>query len=352
MEIYVLLFNFIIVMYIALSNKNNKKQTKLFCNIILVLLILIQGLRSIDIGEDSIVYVEWFQRYIFLRDTKTIKEILLLNDGVDIGYKFLNIFISFFTSNYHVLFFIVSFLIIILIIKFIQYNVENAFLGILIFLGINFFITSMVSWRQFIAIGFVIWQLHFYLKKKYYLVLLFAILGFLFHDTSIIFSITLLFSFILAKYKINPIIILLLGIFVILFKEIFAKIVLIILPDLSFYNLFDGKIKIGKMRMLMNFIEFVIVIYVYKYLKNEKNLMSVYMLCFSIILGILSLFVPYMFRLNYYFDFFLIILIPEIAYYNKEKKWFFISIVSSCYVFYIYYLSNNPGNTVPYKFFF
>lgn len=355
MEIYLLLFNVTIVLGIAKNYNDNQKSNKTFCNIVLVLIVLVQGLRSISIGEDSIVYVTWFYKYISMNRMISFKDILLLDDGVDLGYKIINVLISFFTFNYHALFFVVSTLIWVLLIKFIQKNVANSLLGILLIFSLNFFLTSMVSLRQFIALSIVIWQLPYYLKRQYPMIIILSLLGFLFHDTSLILSLVLLFSYILVRLKINPLFIFLCFIFVFVFKEYFVKLASFLIPGLQYYDIFREKIVVSKIRILLNFIELFTVLYVYKKnIKSEKNLIVVNILCFSIICGFLDLFISYMFRINYYFDFFLIVLIPEIVCFNKNKNhnFSFIFLVSLCFVFFSYYLSYNPGNTVPYKFFF
>ena len=70
-------------------------------------------------------------------------------------------------------------------------------------------------------------------------------------------------------------------------------------------------------------------------------------------MGFLAAKIPFMFRISYYFDYFMIFLIPDLLMSIKtsNKKMFYILeglVLIASMVIYVYYLSTNPGNTVPY----
>lgn len=357
MTVYIILMLGILVAGILCFSKGeSENNTKIFCNISLFMMLIVQCLRGNGVGEDTAAYIDWFNEYC---DMSTVTSFLHPWRDIDVGYSILNIVISRFTTNEHALIIVVSILIVLLHIKFIQKTSKDSFVSVMLFLGCNFFITSMVSWRQFIAMGMVVWMYPLLLEKKYIKALFVMALAFCFHDTAIFVGGALLVSVLLANDYKSSWLILLLGIAFIPMTDIFVNKILTFLPAYQLYfngaitN--DASIGIGKLRWVYLFTQFylmIIILLVKKYHTQKITVMSSLM-AFAIVIGLLGMFVPYVFRISYYFDYFMLILIPELL--PKKSRYGLvikIGITFFSMALYVYYLSYNPGQTVPYKFCF
>ncbi len=349
---------FVLILLIMLSaaicfeRGNTRRARRRFCNITIILFLLVQCLRSFSVGEDTVAYVEWFKEYC---EIDTVTSLYHPWRDIDLGYSILNILLSRITDNPRVLLCIVSAIIVILHVKFIQYHVKDVFLGVMLFMGLNFFLTSMVSWRQFIALGIIIWMYPALQKKRYLKAFLILALGCLFHDTAILFGIIIIVGSLFSKHRIGGFVVLVIGFAVILLLPIVNKLVLRLLPAYSSY--FDSpssRGSIGKLRIVYMIMDLALILLLYnskKYRARSYSLLSI-LIATSFVSGLLSLFIPYIFRLGYYFDYFTVVLVPDVAVKAKDRKKAVFFVTACCLALYIYYVFNNPGQTVPYKFFF
>lgn len=357
MSVYLVLMLSVIVSGVfCFRTTINQKATRRFCNISIIAMFVVQAFRATSVGEDTVAYLTWFQEYC---NINTITSLFHPWRGIDIGYSILNIVVSRFTTSDRVLIVIVSFLIVSLHLKFLQHTSKDPFLSVMLFLGCNFFITSLVSWRQFIAMGIVFWMYPLMLEKQYKKALVIFALAFCFHDTSIFLGIVLCIALVLATNYKSSWLILLFGLALIPIADVLISKVLLLVPDYAIY--FDGRItnngnlNIGYMRLFYIFLQFflmVLILITPKYHTPRITILSSVMAC-AIIVGVLAMYVPYVFRISYYFDYFMLILIPELipkkSSYKSQIK---LGIIFASLVLYVYYLSNNPGQTVPYRFCF
>lgn len=353
MIIYIFLMVAVIIAGIyCYYNGKTDKATKKFCNITIVLFSVIEGLRDVSVGVDTLSYVTWFKEYCSII---YINSIFHPWRSIEAGYSLLNIIISRFTSNEHVLIAIISIIIVTLHIKFIEKNSPDPFLSVLLFMGLNFFLTSMVSWRQFIAMGIVFWVIPLWNEKKYLKAILVMFAAFLFHDTVILFVAAFLFTLPWKNNSRMNVVLLLIFLLVIIYREALINMFLYVLSDYRYYfTASDSVNSIGNLRLLYIIIELALLIIISlkdKSLKKEITGMTP-LLSVSILAGVLSLYIPFMFRVGYYFDYFLILIIPGLVPQGKYKRVFEIAIIVCSAILFLYYLSYNPGNTVPYKFFF
>lgn len=354
---------------------HTRKNNKTFCNITIVLMCLVQGLRAASVGEDVRTYFEWFDQ---IAGIGSLKELFHWNADIDIGYKLLNYFLSRITTSHQILMIIVSCAIVILHIKFIQKVSIDPFISVSLFIGMNFFLTSMVSWRQFLAMGIVFWMFPLLMEKKYLKSVLVLFIAWCFHDTAIVFGIVIVLISLFAKSKNHSILILLLGIGTLPILNSIVHIVLKFLPAYNFYlsePVGSSKMQIGELRLLYIAFQILLIALILRYEKlaknklhrlcrvpmatakicktyRELNILTALMSC-AVIIGIYSAFIPYAFRLGYYFDYFMILLIPLlIRRFCRNKKTFGNLSIAMSVLLFGYYLSTNPGETLPYRFFF
>ena len=102
MAVYIFLYLFIMMTGIVCYGKGiitKKRATVTFCWITGISLVLVEGLRSISVGVDTIAYVEWFRDYC---DIKKITSLYHPWRDVEIGFSIINIIVSRITNNEHI----------------------------------------------------------------------------------------------------------------------------------------------------------------------------------------------------------------------------------------------------------
>lgn len=354
MTVYLcLMLALLLIGILCFSNGVTVKSKKIFCNITIVMMLLVQCLRDVSVGEDTPVYILWFKEYC---NMQYISSIYHPWRDIDVGYSLLNIILSRLTSNEQILICVVSIIIVTLHIKFIEKNSKSPLISVMLFMGCNFFLTSMVSWRQYIAMGIVFWMYPCLNNKKYIKSLIVLLLAFCFHDTAILFGFAIFVAYFCSRYKYGSLIILSVCIIVVPFLNIIIDKILILLPGYELY--FSGTINttsgIGKLRYVYMIIELmlIMIVIINKNLHSRNNYVLASLMSFSIFSGFLAIYIPYIFRVGYYFEYFILLLIPEIISKSRNRTLIKAIIIACCLVLFIYYLMNNPGETVPYKFCF
>lgn len=373
MLIYLILLAVIVLVgLICFSAGITPRKKRIFCNITIVLIALVECLRDVSIGEDTSHYVEWFREYC---DIKQIRSLSHPWRDVELGYSLINIILSRITHNPQVLIAVISILIVSLHMKFIEKNSKDPLLSVLLFFGLNFFLTSMVSWRQFIMMGIIFWMYPLLLKRKYFKALLIFLVAMLFHDTAIIFAAVLLVAVLFSRCSRGSLWILLLCLITVPFIDVILQGILKILPSYQIYfSTIRYNVGMGTLRAVYMVAETVmLLVVVYRLsarrpksgtaatveeasavaMERRKLAVLATMMAFAVYCGFLSMYIPYVFRLGYYFDYFVLLLVPELM--PKKARAAFsykVLVAVLCIILFIYYLSTNAGQTVPYQFFF
>lgn len=352
MTIYILLYAFIAIMGEKVFSVSKSKSYQIIFVVISGMFIwFIEAFRSINIGEDTVSYIGWFEDIYNLGWKESLSG--KLGYYVEPGYLLLNLVISTISNNPHMVLGVVSFIIIGLHFLFIWKYSENVYISILLYFGINFFLTSMTTLRQFIAMGIVFFMLPQIENKKYFRMLIIAFMAMQFHRSSLIFAVVSMGCIYFGKKIKRVKIILLIETVIVLLITPAIKIALIIIPKYEFYFQNGGNAELGLLRSVYIIIElFLIFLYIYyrRDIHCEKNNAIVIMTSFSAMIGVLNAFVPHIFRLGYYFDFFLIFLIPLLKPKNKNnKKIYFVCVIVGSTLLFLYYLATNAGGTVPYE---
>ncbi len=333
------------------------KPASVFCLITAVMLSLVEGLRSVTVGVDTAFYADWFMEYCSITDITNPASYTGRLGEIEIGYTILNIIISQFTQNEHVLIFVVSVIICSLHMFFIKKNSVNPVMSVALFFGLNFFFTSMVSWRQIISIAIVSWLYPLLREKRYGMGLLTAILAFCFHDTSILFSIVLAAIHFLPKNKSSSWMILFAGLFGFFTIERIFEIVLKIIPAYHYYynaGFLNPHINLNIGEMDYFFIllgcALMAVIWINPRFHEEKFYYLSNIIAVSVFLIVYGMRINEMFRMVYYPKYFYILLIPEMVqkFSGKNRDIMKIFVYTACLMFFLYFLFHNPGDTIPY----
>lgn len=311
---------------------------------------LVEGLRSINVGEDLRAYVSWFYYY---QGTKFGLENLYDFSSFEPGFILLSKAIGKIALSPQCFIMCTSIIIVFLNLTLLYKSSKDFYLSILLFFGFNHFFTSMVSLRQYIAIGFVVWVFILLNEKKYKFALIMCIVALYFHQSSAIFSIVVLAAHFLKRYRKSIPWIFGLSIVSILFiNQLYDFVSSFFVKYSTNYQMSTGGM-IGKLRLIYIFLEIILLFIIYFSRKYQDDKYTEYSILIipSIFCGLLTS-VPWAFRIGYYFDYILLLLIPEMVVDEKvNRKAFRIATIIVSIIFFLYYLSSNPGQTVPYEFY-
>ena len=320
---------------------------------------LVQTFRDASVGIDSPTYVNSFRN--INQNGKSWENI-----NWERGYIFINKLVwKLFGDNYHVLFGCVSLIILIGIGYFILENCNGSetFWAVFFFVTLNYYLTSMVSLRQYCALSIGI-NIFTVLNKKrnlknYIKALILFLIAVMFHNSAIIFGAVLLLYLLGAITKKKLAVIVCVG------YAIYCNIDKI-LYSIPYINLKFSTYMFGEHR-LSNGVDFsnaYLVFLIGKTMlaclvfclsdRSEKN-NTLYELTFlvgiGIVFSILTTKMAIFFRFTYFFDIYLIIFIPKALnrLSNKmTKKIMYIGCFCFANLYYVYLLYTNCAKCVPY----
>lgn len=312
----VVLTSFLVIgiIFIKILIKNNEiLSRRIECIYGGSLLFLHGALRGDTVGIDVNGYIESFYQTAMM----SYSEILNMGNAYvqsrdPIFYCFLK-FLSEITDNHQIILVVISFIVSIGISLFIYRSSRNVLISFLAFICLRIYSFTLSGLRQAIAMS-ILWIGCKYIgEKKPFKFLFLVLIASMFHSSALIFIIAYPIS------KLNRIKPLLIGstFFIIvnfITNNMFIKL-LVNIPVISKYagylqgvkNL-DGKI----LFILQIAILIFVLIYKDKIIKASKmNIMYINMLIIGIVFSFLGFSFPNMFRIGYYFNIFMIILLPN-----------------------------------------
>ena len=191
--IYIWLTIFLLIFAIIL---NNSKRKNVFIFISFSLMALIMGLRSVNVGVDTLTYYESF--YLI---AKTPWHVLLKSyyfEGLEIGYVILVKICTFFFNSYYSFQFVFSVIYCSFFASFCK-QLKHPYVGVFVFLGSALFLESFNIARQMLAVAMFAyaWSLFFKGKKRKSTVIL--LLSLLMHTTSLLAIIPFVVFFLFQK---------------------------------------------------------------------------------------------------------------------------------------------------------
>lgn len=331
MLIYVLLILILSILCLC----NNKKWT---CAVSFILLLFVGGFRDSSVGTDTANYLMLFESY-----------------GDNIGgqwhaneplYLLLQIISVYFNWGFKGLQFISMFILLTCFFYYISKNSTNPQYSITCFVLLYFYFNSFNITRQFLAIPFTLLSYSYILIGKWKKSLVLMGIAIMFHYSAIICIIPIL----IRNYKFpkHILIISLFTTFLVGLTPIAQNVVSSLLHTSSSFDMEDSRESVFSIsRLLIN----IYALYLLNCLKNENNYLTIFVIgiCF---LNILS-FHPVIGRIAQYFTIIQIIIIPNIPLLTiKTKDTSHLKISSFIYMFvtWIYLISSNVGEVVPWKF--
>lgn len=295
--------------------KLDDKKTKLFFYIIIIYLTLISAIRY-NVGQD---YKHWVDVYSWIEEGKTGGEY------VEVGYRILNIIIQKIPFlNVYCLYGITSTFIILGFGYSIKKNVDQKywFLAIFIFIGSGIFFATLNLVRQYISIVIILLALPFLKEKKYVKYCISVIIATLFHTSSLIMLLFLIFYVLFNSNKHEKTLIIIYGIslffMIIDIRNIIAGLSFLIPDRWKWYLQSDFINKRNYSAIVKQLIPNALLIFAMikrKKIIEDKKENDIYLLMLYVNVIITNCFygILVLLRFSYFFDISLIFIVPIIV---------------------------------------
>lgn len=335
-------------------------RKKIFLIISFFILFLVMGLRSEDVGTDTKLYCNIFNKY----SKMTFIQILQSGDSA-LLYGLYNKLVSLFSTSRNAIIIANSLIICILTIYFIKNNSKHVVLSTIYFCTFYHFFNAMNISRQYIAIMFVANSIKFLKEKNLKKFVLINLIATLIHNTAIISFVLLPWMWMKKNSKNCGLYTLILVIgtlafdkLIVIFSNVFTH------YDLYFSNNLINDIGANKkvvITIIYIFIAFLMHVLIKKMKKRNKDIENnefnefylYYIINYvAIFLGIIALKTMLISRIEMYFSIFAIIYIPEV--YSRIKNGIAINLIFTLIMFIpmIVQLSSNNAGVLPYMLYF
>lgn len=343
---------------ICFWNGTTQKANKIFVIGSFFFIFILQALRKESVGVDVPTYVQAFHK---------IRELpwdeCRLYDWEPL-FAYLNKLVGTYTNSYSVFLSIVSVIILLGFGYFIYQNSSNTFWPVFLFITLDHMFVSMYSLRQYCAIAISI-NIYTILRKgtsvkAYIKAVTLLIIAMMFHTTAII-CVLFIAVFMLGKISKNRILLFALtGLLATFFFDHAVELFLEIFPRYAYYrdsnlSIFQGA-EIRNIDFIYDVVKllslFIMWKFNYKEDENQSILKLILLSSIAVIISLLVVKVKIVWRFTFYFDAFLILLLPKII---DKIKFHRGAAYAGLYIFGILYFSYimllNGGKCVPYLFF-
>lgn len=304
-----------------LTGKPSKRKKVLFCTFVTVNWTLISGLRSMEVGADTVSYRTRFYRTLNTpwRDIfGNFYQVYVNDDGKDAGYSLFEKIVQIFVKDYQGYLVVVAAIFFICLGVWVYRNSKLPCFSYLIFSAFLFGFYAVTGTRQTVATALVVFiGSELIRKNKFWKFLIVCLVAFTIHKSSIVF---IPFYFI-AKKDITPRYIALVftaAPLLFIFRENYVD----VLKYVSGYD-YDAIENTGAYGFLFMYVAVtVIAVILFKYVKkNTKNYKIYYNALFMGLLFMPAVFVnPAIMRVVQYFSTFLMLLVPEMIF-ALEKRY-------------------------------
>lgn len=348
MEVFVILYFFIILSIIFFSIKKNKLLYGYIAIVTTLYLIMLSGFRDISIGIDTMSYYTYYNRDLSIEDL-----------GEYYGYQGMLfwLFMSFIKevfNDYQVVLIIVAIVSVGLISRFIWKYSRYPMISFFIYSIGGFFAIGLSLVRQYLALSIIVYSFDYIVKRDFIKFFITLIIAFCIHPSSVLF----LPAYFISRIKVNKKSIV---IYLLLLSCSFfiGRIVIDIMSNLFFGGLYIIEIDDdagGKFTFVAYCIILLITLFRYKILlkNNKNNLILINFLWVLTIIQSTAFIFPIASRVGYMYGIFILILLPEIIYSLNRiySKILFTTIMIIMLLFVYFYKFYNLNDIYPYKFFF
>ena len=313
--------------------RSNNISNKKFLILTSVILTLISGLRNVNWGpQDNLSYSIYYSQVCSMR----IPEIIA-SFPKDTGYHIFTKLISFIIGDNYTMYLVMASAIFIgSVSRLIYTQSKDSFLSVVLLLALGIFDFSMMGVRQSLALAMVALSYEWLVKRKIKYFVVFVILASFFHQTALLFLIVYPLS--LLKFKRST-----------LFVYIGILISLLVLgrESLGYFNFIfsmseryagyadrDVTLSYAGLIQLLLFLGLSMPFYKKAVEENKNFQLLMHLLLLAILFQSMASQLAEFFRIALYFKLFLIIMIPNILQYSKDRK--MITNVLICLLLYYY----------------
>ena len=289
---------------------------KVYIAIATVILVLITGLRGIQVGMDTRMYNTLFQ---FMQGMSSFSQAMnsWQSGHVEIGYA-LSEYLFAKYSNFQTFLFVMGMLSIIPVMMMIYRDSKNFWMSIFLYIAFGYFSFTMNAIRQSVAMGFCIIAYIYAKKKKIIPYFAFVILAMAFHQSAIIF----LPVYWLPKIRFTK-------------KTLLVYFILLLIANLfksqffSIVNLWGRQTyavteDAGGVRMYFFMLISIAIVYLFRNdfiaAAPEENTTLLTMLAVATLIWPIASANAAIFRLYYYYHIFIVFCIPAFLYHLKNRK--------------------------------
>lgn len=247
-------------------NFNKNKTPFLIMSFMAIIFVL--GMRNQTVGVDTKSYYIIFNNVAETQIFDLIKSYYFSN--IEIGYILLMKFVSIF-GNYYLFQIVVAFITCILFAKFISENMNNYFLGVILFLAFDMFLLMFNISRQMLAVALIV-NCWFYLNhnKKSLAIFLFILAG-LIHTTAWLFIAIYLLYLVRNKQFIIRLLPIFIVIFIYSYKTILDKVAIILPHYANYYGNHKTIFEVGNAIVIWIFIAVVSILLMIINIRISKN---------------------------------------------------------------------------------
>lgn len=345
----------IIGAFFSTFGRNTKKGKIFFTTLFGLFLIIVSSYRDYSVGDDTLNYF-----WIFINaKNMSYSQIFFEDSTVDFGYLIYNKFLGYFSEDPQIVLIFNAIIINVPILYYLYKNAKNLYFSLYLYIVLYFYSDSLNIMRQFIVISFFLIAMEKLRQKKIFKYILIIIFASTIHASALILILVPLL-FYMKPTVLNSVILgsLISIVTVILFVN--PNIIYLFAGSYSRYldTGWGSPAQIGGSYIiviiqLVLYLLSVFIIYLDSPKLSDENIQMIFvasiMMLISASLGLLRSNIPVVYRLIYYFSFFQVLLIPDIAnFLFREKKLVIIIISIAYFIYYVYFTINNVSGVVPY----
>lgn len=335
------------------SHKINAE--KVFVFFMFVFLFIIAALRSIDVGADTYMYVNFFEIISNNSFYDLSNGLVQLGvEQIETGYLFFNKLVSLLSVNSQMIIIANSFLVTMLLYKTLKIESKSVLMSTYLFITLGFFQTSMNTVRSMIAVLIAYIAISVYKRHRIKSLIIFGI-AVSFHTSVFLLVIIPICDLIPLEKKYLKYYMLGIVMLYVVFAQIVSLLTLIVPDNYLFYL---DRADEGLLDKLIPLIVHIIILGICLFFSNNKkscikNQSKIwYFLLFEILFYMISLRLVMFTRVAYLFSTYTIISVPNMlvnikSMRNKRYATALIIIISLIQ-FLIRIQINNIGNTIPY----
>ena len=298
-------------------NSAKKNEGKYFYYLFMVFLVLVCTFRY-RVGGDSLHYHDIFDSYPYFSELSSYD---FKNSQYNFGWIIFNAVIKSICDSFYFFQFVHALIINTTIFYFIKKYAINKFLTIIFYLFFNFLYFNMEVLRESLAVSFFLLSIPYLLNKKWLAYYLLCILAYSFHSSALILFVLPLFAIEMKmKYQISILVLLTLLINFIPIGDLISNYLgFLSITQVASRNYLNLEINfIGILAQILKIIPILFIYIIYKR-KKLNHEFAIFVMPY-LVLGILSAFIPGVYRFLNYLTIPILIFAVDLFYFLLRRK--------------------------------